>query len=371
MGPRAVGRLVRRRRLPAWILDLHRYLGTLTLAFVAIHVIALVADGYVSFGPKEIFVPLSSSWRPRAVTWGVLAMYGLLVIQVTSWGMKYLPRTVWHGIHFLSYAVFAAATAHGALSGADRDNPLVQALAASGVTLVVTLTVLRVLGRREAPPVSDSVALPGAGTVDPAPVAAAIAGSEPRPDREVRGREGDDRGAQGPHRAAPAGRRRPARRPRPRRRSVGGPGNTRVMTLRRGVTLLIILLAGALLAACGGGDDDVETSVRDTATTRPPCPAPAPRRRPAAPPHRRTVAPDRARDDPWGDVRAGEKVGAAHRRVAPTSAVGRAALSNSCSRGRRPASRRPGSRPDPEGYEAARPRHRRRHRDRRTSPRSW
>ncbi len=62
--------------------------------------IALVADGYVSFGPKEIFVPLSSSWRPRAVTWGVLAMYGLLVIQVTSWGMKYLPRTVWHGIHF-------------------------------------------------------------------------------------------------------------------------------------------------------------------------------------------------------------------------------------------------------------------------------
>lgn len=174
------GRLVRRRRLPAWILDLHRYLGTLTLAFVAIHVIALVADGYVSFGPKEIFVPLSSSWRPRAVTWGVLAMYGLLVIQVTSWGMKYLPRKVWHGIHFLSYAVFAAATAHGALSGADRDNPLVQALAASGVTLVVTLTVLRVLGSRDPSPGT----VPAADLVGPAPVAPRA--PDPNPDRAAK-----------------------------------------------------------------------------------------------------------------------------------------------------------------------------------------
>lgn len=183
------GRLVRRRRLPAWILDLHRYLGTLTIAFVAVHVIALVADGYVSFGPKEIFVPLTSSWRSRAVTWGVLAMYGLLVIQVTSWGMQHLPRKVWHGIHFTSYAVFAAATAHGALAGADRDNPLVQALAASGVTLVVTLTVLRVVGRRASTP----VAAPGAVTVGPMGATGAVTSTSiaprapvPSPDRAAK-----------------------------------------------------------------------------------------------------------------------------------------------------------------------------------------
>ena len=140
------GRLVRRRRLPAWILDLHRYLGTLTVAFLAVHVIALVADGYVQFGPKEILVPMASVWRPGAVTWGVFAMYGILVIQITSWGMKHLPRRVWHGIHFTSYAVFVAATVHGALSGADRANPLLQAFAVSGVTVVVVLTVLRILG---------------------------------------------------------------------------------------------------------------------------------------------------------------------------------------------------------------------------------
>lgn len=167
------GRLVRRRRLPAWILDLHRYLGTLTVAFMALHVLALVADGYVDFGPKEIFVPMASAWRPGAVTWGVLAMYGILVIQVTSWGMKHLPRKVWHGIHFSSYAVFVAATVHGALSGADRANPLVQALAVSGVTVVVVLTVLRALGAKGDAPSARPVARDLIPAADgPAPEAA-------------------------------------------------------------------------------------------------------------------------------------------------------------------------------------------------------
>ena len=37
------GRLVRRRKLPAWLLDLHRHLATLTVAFLALHLGALVA----------------------------------------------------------------------------------------------------------------------------------------------------------------------------------------------------------------------------------------------------------------------------------------------------------------------------------------
>ena len=171
------GRLVRRRRLPAWLLDLHRYLGTLTVAFLALHIAALVADSYTTFGWREVLVPMSSAWRPRAVTWGVFAMYGLVVIQITSWGMKFLPRKVWHGIHMTSYAVFVAATVHGALSGADRGNPLVQGLAVAGITLVITLTVLRVAGSRP-----EAQLAPSAG------LAAAGGGAEPTP-------PGDDRAA--------------------------------------------------------------------------------------------------------------------------------------------------------------------------------
>jgi hypothetical protein len=138
-------RVVRRRRLPAWILDLHRYLGTLTVAFVAVHLVALVADSWTHFGARQLFVPMTSSWRPRAVLWGLVALYGLAVVQLTSWGMRYLPRRVWHGIHLTSFVVFLSATVHAVLAGADRMNRAVDALYAVGVLLVATLTGVRVL----------------------------------------------------------------------------------------------------------------------------------------------------------------------------------------------------------------------------------
>ena len=95
-------RMIRRRGMPAWILDLHRYLGTLTIVFVAIHVGAIWADSFVSFGPRQLFVPFASTWRPRAVAWGIVSTYLLIAIQTTSWAMRKLPRRVWHRIHVLS-----------------------------------------------------------------------------------------------------------------------------------------------------------------------------------------------------------------------------------------------------------------------------
>lgn len=150
------GRLVRRRQLPSWLLDLHRYLGTLTVAFLALHLVGLVADSWSHFGAADLFVPMASSWRPGAVAWGILALYGLMVIELTSWSMRLLARPVWHTIHLSSFGVFVAATVHGALSGADRNNPLAQILLVSGVTVVVLLTVMRLLEQGPGAPSATS-----------------------------------------------------------------------------------------------------------------------------------------------------------------------------------------------------------------------
>ncbi len=141
------GRLVRRRKLPAWMLDLHRYLGTLTVAFLALHLLGLALDSYVDFGPRDLFVPLATDWKPGPVAWGIVALYGLVVVQVTSWTMQWIPRRLWHGIHFLSYAVFVAATVHAVTAGTDRDNAIFRIGMVAGCTLVATLTALRVASR--------------------------------------------------------------------------------------------------------------------------------------------------------------------------------------------------------------------------------
>ena len=66
------------RVTPAWVLDLHRFLGGLATVFVCVHVAAVVFDSYVAFGLADVLVPLASSWHPVAVAWGVVALYLLL-----------------------------------------------------------------------------------------------------------------------------------------------------------------------------------------------------------------------------------------------------------------------------------------------------
>ena len=141
-------RLIRRRGVPAWLLDLHRYLGTLSLVFTAIHLVSLWADSFVKFGPRELFIPFASAWRTRAVLWGIIAMYLLDAIEVTSWLMRWLPRRVWHSIHLSSFALFVSVTAHGFLAGTDRSNLALQWVTLTGCTLVGFLATFRLLAPR-------------------------------------------------------------------------------------------------------------------------------------------------------------------------------------------------------------------------------
>ena len=136
-------RLVRRRGIPAWLLDLHRFLGLLAVVFVAVHVAGLWADSYVSFGWREILVPLASKWRPGAVAWGVVALYLLAAIEGTSLLMRRLPRRLWRAVHLSSFPLFAVSTVHGFQAGTDRAATLVEWLALSGATLVTFLVLFR------------------------------------------------------------------------------------------------------------------------------------------------------------------------------------------------------------------------------------
>ena len=130
---------------PAWLLDLHRWLSTLTIFGVVLHLAALVADSYVHFGVADLLVPLASSWRPLAVAWGIVAMYLLVVVQVSSLLMKKLPKKLWHGIHLASYAIFVGVSIHSLMAGTDKGVPLFQALAVALVTLMIAFTAVRLV----------------------------------------------------------------------------------------------------------------------------------------------------------------------------------------------------------------------------------
>ena len=133
---------------PAWMLAMHRWFSGLAVTGVVIHIAALVADSYVHFGAKEILVPMASSWKPGAVTLGVVAMYLLVLVQVTSLAMKRLPKRVWRGIHLTSYGLTWLVFVHAGLAGTDVSNRVYQVVALLLTIVAVTAAVLRVtMGR--------------------------------------------------------------------------------------------------------------------------------------------------------------------------------------------------------------------------------
>ena len=134
-----------RSTAPAWVLDLHRHLGGLAVVFVAVHVAALPLDGFTHWGWSDLFVPMSSTWHPGAVAWGIVGMYLLIAIEVTSLLGRRFPKKWWRRVHMLSFPLYVIASIHLFAAGTDSGNVVVTWMVVTTSTLIVFLTVVRAL----------------------------------------------------------------------------------------------------------------------------------------------------------------------------------------------------------------------------------
>lgn len=138
------------RPTPRWLLDLHRFFGGLSIVFVALHLIGLVADSYTHFGPVDLFVPFAASWRPAQVALGIVAFYLLAAVEVTSLLMRRLPRRWWRAVHMSSFATFLLSTLHAITAGTDARNSVLILTVNVAVATVLFLTLVRLLAPKRA-----------------------------------------------------------------------------------------------------------------------------------------------------------------------------------------------------------------------------
>jgi DMSO/TMAO reductase YedYZ heme-binding membrane subunit len=127
-------RVLKPRDKPAWLLDLHRWLGALTAGFVALHIAALLADTYVTFSWSDMLIPFASSYKTVGVGLGVIAVYLLVAVQVSSMLMRRIPTRWWRRIHLSSYLLVLITSWHAVLSGTDIGRG-VYAVAAIALTV--------------------------------------------------------------------------------------------------------------------------------------------------------------------------------------------------------------------------------------------
>ena len=132
------------RPRPNWLLDMHRFLGAAALVFTGIHVGSIMLDSYVHFGPTEVLVPFTGNWHPAAVAWGIVSVYLMAAIEVTSLLRRRIRKRLWRSVHFASFAVFVLSTVHLFTAGTDSSEPILRAAVYCTVAATAALTALRV-----------------------------------------------------------------------------------------------------------------------------------------------------------------------------------------------------------------------------------
>ena len=170
-------RLMRARAAPAWLLESHRFLGALGVIFTGVHLGGLVADSYVHFGWAELFVPMASEWQPGAVTIGIVTLYLMLAVELTSLVRTRLPKRLWRAVHLSSLPMFALATWHGLAAGTDVGSRLYAMVGVIAVDAVLFVLIVRITAGRRA----GSAARAARTRTHVREVDGLVAGPSPRP----------------------------------------------------------------------------------------------------------------------------------------------------------------------------------------------
>ncbi len=125
------------------LLRVHVALGPAVMMLIVAHVASLLADRYSGVSWRSLVVPNSATYRPGAVTYGMLAALTILMVFLTAvlagrWG---LGRR-WVVVHKLAYPAFGLTWVHGVLVGSDTSALLALYLVVGALVLAATISML-------------------------------------------------------------------------------------------------------------------------------------------------------------------------------------------------------------------------------------
>jgi len=131
-------RLAQRWPGKATTFSLHEHASVLGLALAVFHSLVLLGDRHTPFALAEVLLPFGAAYRSVALGFGQLALYGTALLVASFHVRARLGQRAWRLLHFVSFAVYALALAHGLVAGTDRTAVLV-GLVPAAVALCFTI----------------------------------------------------------------------------------------------------------------------------------------------------------------------------------------------------------------------------------------
>jgi hypothetical protein len=130
------------------VADAHRNLTLLSIAFVAVHVVTTVADGFAPISLTAAVVPFASPYRPLWLAFGTISFDLLLALVATSLARGRVPPRVWRLVHWLAYAAWPVALVHAFGTGSDARFGWFALLGFSCLAAVALAVLVRLLQAR-------------------------------------------------------------------------------------------------------------------------------------------------------------------------------------------------------------------------------
>jgi len=128
--------------------SVHEYTTVLWIPLAGLHVVSLLLDTTARVGLLDVFVPFHSTYGTLAIGLGALSVDVLIVVTVTAYLKRRMPKDLWLWVHRLAYAAFGLIFLHAVLSGTDFSDPIVSAITWGTAATLLTLGVVRVLAGR-------------------------------------------------------------------------------------------------------------------------------------------------------------------------------------------------------------------------------
>lgn len=129
----------------------HRQLTNLALLMTGLHLVMLLLDADAAMSLADLVIPFASGYRPVATALGVLGLYVLLVVWVSTLVRARLGQRRWRALHRVAIVAWALAMLHGVFAGSDTGAAWAVFTYALAGLVVAMLFAARIAASRRPP----------------------------------------------------------------------------------------------------------------------------------------------------------------------------------------------------------------------------
>jgi methionine sulfoxide reductase heme-binding subunit len=122
----------------------HRDASLVAVAFVLLHVITTLLDGFAPIGLLDVVIPFHSAYRPLWLGLGALGFDLMAAVMITSLLRHRFGYRVWHATHWLAYVSWPIALVHSYGTGTDPRARWMLILTGVCVAVVLVAVAARV-----------------------------------------------------------------------------------------------------------------------------------------------------------------------------------------------------------------------------------